>query len=290
MKAGDLDWIKRPIVPAGARVAIFGEPGSGKSLFCLQLAYEAAQLGERVLYLDYENPLVAISQRVAEMEMGQEVYEDPGTLWIEYSADFRGLDTPEGGQDLLRVLDVQGFTLVIFDSWSSAVSGGENDNDTYRAMDEHTLDQLSAQQITTVLIDHVSVKASGKGAKTGRGASRKLDQVDVAWRFKPTGKLDVITEEDEFHLINTKDRLGVNNGLRHSYTRHRDPLRFTWNELHVDSLTPNQIAIVAKLDEWELPKELSLENCQERARGTTGKGFRKADLAVAQKYRQHRGI
>jgi KaiC/GvpD/RAD55 family RecA-like ATPase len=288
-EAGKLDWIKRPIVPAGARVAIFGEPGSGKSLFCLQLAYEAAQLGEKVLYLDFENPLMAVKQRVIEFGMAQEIYET-GSLWIETSADFRDLDTPEGGADLLDMLDHQGFTVVIFDSWSSAVSGGENDNDTYRAMDRYSLDELSSRQITAVLIDHVSVKASSNGAKTGRGASRKLDQVDVAWRFQPTGKRDVITEADEFMLVNTKDRLGLNNGKRESYTRHREPLRFTWNELHADTLTPNQIRIVAKLDELGTANGTSLDECQEQLRGTDGKGVKRADLVVAQKYRQHRGL
>jgi hypothetical protein len=242
-----------------------------------------------VLYLDYENPTVAINQRVDEMGMAQEIYET-GSLWIETSADFRDLDTPEGGADLLDMLDHQGFTLVIFDSWSSAVSGGENDNDTYRAMDRYSLDELSSRQITAVLIDHVSVKASSNGAKTGRGASRKLDQVDVAWRFQPTGKRDVITEEDEFHLVNTKDRMGLSNGQRFSYTRQREPLRFTWNELHADTLTPNQIRIVAKLDEMGTATGTALDECQELLRGTDGNGARRSDLAAAQKFRQHRGL
>ncbi len=41
-------------VPKGASVLIAGGPGSGKTILCLQIAYEAAKAGEKALYLSFE--------------------------------------------------------------------------------------------------------------------------------------------------------------------------------------------------------------------------------------------
>ena len=91
------------------------------------------------------------------------------------------LDTPAGGQRLLKeALNVKA-QLVVIDTLIRTIAGEENSADTIKNFSRYCAMPLKAADIALLRIDH-----SGKDLTRGqRGTSAKRDDVDVVWLLKP---------------------------------------------------------------------------------------------------------
>ena len=96
------------------------------------------------------------------------------------------LDTPAGGQRLLKEALSVNAQLVVIDTLIRTVSGEENSADMIKDFNHYTGTPLKAAGIALLRIDH-----AGKDLTRGqRGTSAKRDDVDVVWLLKPaTGNL-----------------------------------------------------------------------------------------------------
>jgi hypothetical protein len=130
-----------------------------------------------VLYLDMEMTTGDLSERLEDMGYSRDI--DLTHLHYYLLPNLPPLDTAEGGaavRDLAREHNAQ---LVIIDTTSRVISGGENDSDTLRALYTHTGLGLKADGRTVWRLDH-----AGKDRERGqRGTSAKNDDVDLVWEL-----------------------------------------------------------------------------------------------------------
>ena len=91
------------------------------------------------------------------------------------------LDTPAGGQRLLKEALKVKAQLVVIDTLIRTIAGEENSADTIKNFSRYCAMPLKAADIALLRIDH-----AGKDLTRGqRGTSAKLDDVDVVWLLKP---------------------------------------------------------------------------------------------------------
>jgi hypothetical protein len=221
------DWLCEPVIEKGRQVAVYSEAKAGKSLLFLEIGARIAAgqthftdndpqpTGKwRVLYIDMENAPGDIKERLTNMGFTP----DQLTEFFYYSFPSVGyLDKPNGGLDVLSLAVTNNADLVIIDTLSRVVEGGENDNDTYIKFYKHTGVALKAHGIALLRLDH-----SGKDAAKGmRGASSKSADVDAVWQL--TSDEDQIVELKRTHTRNGHgaDRLSLHRldgPLRHIST------------------------------------------------------------------------
>ena len=234
-----IEWLIQDLIPMDGQTTLYGKPGSYKSMLAMYWAIQIAK-EHRVIYLDYEMARRWVNMRLRDM-LGDDVLPLlEGPLWYEVEAgDSIGpLDTPQGSENLADLIHQADATVLFIDSMADATEGSENDNDTIRRFSHHTASMLKGQEITTIRIDHISTKSQGD---TGpRGASRKMDDVDLAWKVALTGN------EEQFQLVNGKDRIGIDQ-KQFYFSIEKTPL------LHVTRQGQTSITIAALTD-----KELEL--------------------------------
>lgn len=183
-----IEWLAEPIIEKGRQVALFSGAKQGKSLLlldiCAALATGQSVIGGEakdpinILYIDRENMKEDLRDRLTDMGYGPDsVLENLHYYWFP---NIPWLDTREGGLDLLGLALYHNAQLVVIDTLSRVVAGGENDNDTYHDFYKHTGIFLKSRGITLVRLDH-----SGKDANKGmRGASSKTTDVDAVWELR----------------------------------------------------------------------------------------------------------
>lgn len=268
----ELEWLLEPLIPTGRLIALYSPPKVGKSLLMLELAVAISKgtpaLGAptqraKVLYLDYENdPQTDIKARL--IDMGY----TPGDLTDITYASFPAippLDTPAGGHALLTAAQHVGAGLVIVDTISRAISGAENDNDTWLALYRCTGMHLKSNGISMLRLDH-----SGKDLDKGqRGGSAKLGDVDAVWR------MTTLVQDESYQLDCEAARYPtVENNL--TLRRSAGPLAH-----HVDTRAIGEVkreAILRVLDEADLPKDAGRDRCRAALR-TAGIKVRDTTLA-----------
>ena len=210
----ETDWLYREFLERGTLNALFAKPAVGKSLLALETAADLARAGQTVLYLDQENRLTDLVERL------QEFGREPGDLerLVLYSfAHLPPLDTPQGGRHLAALAAAHGTALVVIDTASRMIAGHENDADTFLALYRCALAPLKGQGITVLRLDH-----PGKDESRGqRGSSAKDADVDTAWR------LAAVTEGLEYRLERTKSRSGHGPAAWALHRRY-GPLRHDW--------------------------------------------------------------
>jgi AAA domain len=212
-----VDWLVRPFIEAGTVNALYAAPGTGKSLIALEWALRLAREGRAVVYIDEEN-------RLAEdiVDRLQAMGAVPGELskLVMYSfASLPPLDTPVGGLHLLALALTHGAELVVIDTASRMISGGENDSDTWLKLYACSVKPLKARKVAVLRIDH-----PGKDAERGqRGSSAKNGDVDTVWRltqFEGGSRF--------FRLDREKSRSGHGDGDTIQVERRYAPLRHVW--------------------------------------------------------------
>lgn len=184
----EADWLFQAVLARGRGHAFYAAHKIGKSLFMLWIAAHLAVHGEKVvvIYGDYEMGEGDVHERLVDMGYG------PGTdlsrlrYWL--LPNLSPLDTPDGGSELLRVVDeVQREfpdhdLLVVIDTTSRAVAGSEDRADTFQDFYRNTGIRLKRRGVTWARLDH-----AGKDPSQGqRGSSAKGDDVDIVWRLTKT--------------------------------------------------------------------------------------------------------
>jgi AAA domain len=217
-KPETVDWLVKPFIEAGTVNALYATPGTGKSLIALEWALRLARAGRTAVYIDEEN-------RLAEdiVDRLQAMGAEPGELGhlVMYSfAALPPLDTPLGGLHLLALAVTAGAELVIIDTASRMIAGGENDSDTWLKLYACSIKPLKGRGIAVLRIDH-----PGKDAERGqRGSSAKNGDVDTVWR------LSQIERGSHFYRMDREKSRSGHGEEAVQIERRYAPLRHVWEE------------------------------------------------------------
>lgn len=154
-------------IPQGASVLVEGGPGSGKTIFCLQTAYNACKRGIKTLYMSFEEPEKRLRSHMKSFGWEPEKYEKEGTFMIKR---FNALDIARSVEALLSeakrelLIDIQPVlipkefspNIVIIDSLSSIASAFSGEESRFRIYMEQLFRYLEGNNITSFLIREVS--------------------------------------------------------------------------------------------------------------------------------------
>ena len=191
----DDQWLIEPVVPAHRSVALYAPGKTGKSLLVLDFVAAAASgrsiLGGApletpidILYVDEEMTQPDLQERLHDLG-----YAQPDStlttlaqhLHYYQLSPWPPLDTPAGGQRLLKEALKVKAQLVVIDTLIRTIEGEENSGDTIKNFSRYCAMPLKAADIAFLRIDH-----AGKDLTRGqRGTSAKRDDVDLVWLLKP---------------------------------------------------------------------------------------------------------
>jgi hypothetical protein len=184
------DWALEPVIARGRNHSLTAKGKTGKSLFVLSVVAPAvlglASLNRpagdplRVLYLDYEMTESDVQDRLAEMGFDESFTPEAFAYLLHPSIP--PLDTPGGGMEVLSMAQDHRADVVVIDTYSRAVEGEEDSNDTIRALYRHTLEPLKGVGCAGFRLDHTGHSAQDRA----RGASGKGDDIDLGWLLTRT--------------------------------------------------------------------------------------------------------
>ncbi len=250
----DEDWIIKPVIAAGRSIALYSPPKTGKSLLVLEMAAAIATGGpvlgqpagrpRRVLYVDLENSRRDLRDRLTDFGYKP---ADLGNLAYLSFPSLPALDSPHGGLEILALAIAYDVELVIIDTVSRVISGGENDADTFAALYRHALAPLKGRGIAVIRIDH-SGKDAGKGQ---RGSSAKNADVDAVWILTAAGPILTLRCEMSRTAIEAPSI---------SLRRETGPLRHVITE-HAAAAVDRVQDVIAKLDELGVPRDWGGVRC-----------------------------
>lgn len=209
------DWLVEPFLARGRQHSIYAPAKAGKSLFVLDVVARLATGGpcldqgagqpRKVLYLDMEMTPDDVRERLEDMGYGPET--DLTNLYYQSLPALPPLDTPGGALEVIELAQHYAVDLVVVDTLSRVIAGGENDSDTMRAFYSHTGRPLKSAGISMLRLDH-----TGKDLERGqRGTSAKTDDVDVVWELTRRSKANAggdLTGPPRFRLRATHRRMG----------------------------------------------------------------------------------
>ncbi len=274
------EWLVEPVIPAGRSTAIWSTAKSGKSLLALDLAAalatgrptldRPAAEPTPVLYCDWEQQPDDLRERLAALGYGPG--SDLRLLAYLLLPNLPPLDTAAGGAALMGLVRDHEPALVVFDTMARAVTGDENEADTFRDYYRYTGARLKAAGVAVVRLDH-SGKDTGRGQ---RGSSAKNDDVDLVWRLTAEGR-QVILHRTHCRVDWVPDvvRLARRDGPLHHATI--DPT--TWPDGTAD--------LAAELDDHQVPLDATITTAVETLK-RHGPGRRKALVGTALRYRKAR--
>ncbi len=150
-------------VPEGSSVLVEGGPGSGKTIFCLNIAVNACKQGKKVLYMSFEEPERRLRQHMENFGWDAEAYEKKGLLMVKR---FDALDVARSVEALLSaakkellievkpMLFPQNFRpdVVCVDSLTSIASAFTGEENRFRIYMEQLFRYLEKENITSFLI------------------------------------------------------------------------------------------------------------------------------------------
>ena len=281
------EYLSAPLVMKGKQTGLTSFRGVGKSLLAQDLSAHAAT-GTAFLEQPDGDPVSVI---YLDMEMG------PDDLWarlgdfgwtpdnplfdtltehLHYFQLFTlpPLDTNEGGETLEQLVNKYQAELIVIDTISRVISGKENDNDTFLALNRHTEMRLKRMNVAVLRLDHL-----GKDPERGaRGGSAKEDPLDVIYQLSAFG--------DGVRLRLKKDRQGA--GLPHTI----DLARANNNGVMTHVMPAAYISeatrrLVSAIDELGLPDDASTRTTQ-KALQAEGQGKQRQLVVAAVKFRTSR--
>ncbi|MFA5992191.1 MAG: ATPase domain-containing protein [Candidatus Pacearchaeota archaeon] len=164
---GGFDELIPSGIPIGSSVLVEGGPGSGKTIFCLNLAKNLCERGKRVLYMSFEEPEHRLKAHMNKFGARVEDYEKKKLFMIKR---FNALDIARSVEALLSeakkelLIDIQpvliplGFNpdLVIIDSLTSIASAFSGEESRFRIYMEQFFRYLESHNITSFLIRETS--------------------------------------------------------------------------------------------------------------------------------------
>jgi len=239
-------WLVEGFLERGTVNSLYSEVKSGKSYLVQDIAAAKAAgrsvLGfpasarEAVLYLDFENSLGLITERMRAMG-----YTAADLKLLHYASypDLPVLDSAAGGEAACKLAHRTGAGLVVIDTTSRTIGGPENSADTFADLYKHTLMRLKRGGHTSLRLDHEG-KDPARGA---RGSSAKGADVDVSWHLvREPG--DILRLHPEFdrarHVQPFRVQMHQGPPLRHLLVR--------------TALTGPQMALAEKLDQLRVPR------------------------------------
>ncbi|MFE0651379.1 AAA family ATPase [Streptomyces sp. NPDC059534] len=257
---GSIQLLPGRLMGPGQQITVVGDGKAGKSLFTQEWMWRMASgqsfLGDkpqdpiRVLYLDAENGQEQVQERLLSFGAGP---RNMGELRYASFPPVRPLDTAGGGVDLMSMVKATQAELVVIDTVSRFISGGENDADTWLNLYRHTLLPLKRDRISSVRLDHRG-KDSERGA---RGSSAKTQDVDHVWELSALGGGALSLKRthtrtgigpDVFNLVRQARRDG--DGWAHGGTRH---IVMEWETSDAAPVPGSDEEIIARLDRAGVP-------------------------------------
>ena len=154
-------------IPSGSSILVEGGPGSGKTIFCLNMAINSCKKGKKVLYMSFEEPEYRLRAHMKNFGEDPEKYEKQGLLYIKR---FNALDIARSVEALLSeakkelLIDVQPILIpqdfqpdvVLIDSLSSIASAFSGEESRFRIYMEQLFRYLESHKMTSFLIREVS--------------------------------------------------------------------------------------------------------------------------------------
>ena len=189
-------------IPWGNSVIVEGGPGSGKTLFCLQLAHEFCKKGLKVLYMSFEEPESRLKRHMRNFGWEPERYEKDGLLMIKR---FNALDIARSVEALLSeakkelLIDIQPVLipkefepdLVCIDSLSSITSAFSGEESRFRIYMEQLFRYLEGHNISSFLIRETAnpTHVGGNFVERGEAVSFLSDGIVIIYNvIYPDGK------------------------------------------------------------------------------------------------------
>jgi len=275
------NWIER-----GDHVSLVGPAKVGKSLLALDAAaskviggsFLGTDLAEgRVLYLDYENKVEVVCERL--VAMGFDLADLSG-LSYECFPQTGPLDSAPGALAVLKRVEETGAELVVIDTLQRVLTGDENNSQGVRDMYRLLSMPLRARNVAVLRLDHL-----GKNDRsTARGSSAKGDDVDQSWVLtrRADGLLTLRQELsrtpapiERFELKRTSSPLG------HEVVSNAPE--------EVEDSADDVGRVVARLDELSLPNTVGRPTAIKKLK-ESGQSYTTATLSAAIKMRQDRGL
>jgi KaiC/GvpD/RAD55 family RecA-like ATPase len=179
-----IDYVVYPCLPTQGIGFIYAATGIGKTRFTLNLAYAIAAGGaflkykcpkpRKVLYVDGEMAFNELHQRymaVVKQQGPLHFSENFSFLTPDKIIPFKipKIDTEEGQQVYLHLIEKYGFEVIIFDSLSRVSSFDENRANEWRPIEEFLL-YLKSIGKTIIIVHH-----AGKEKNGYRGTSIMMD-------------------------------------------------------------------------------------------------------------------
>ena len=154
-------------IPQGSSILVEGGPGSGKTLFCLELTKQMCQRGKKVLYMSFEEPEYRLKSHMKDFGSDVDTFEKKGLLYVKR---FNALDIARSVEALLSeakkelLIDVQPVLIppefapdiVLIDSLSSISSAFSGEVSRFRIYMEQLFRYLESHNMTSFLIREVS--------------------------------------------------------------------------------------------------------------------------------------
>ena len=172
-KEEKLDFIKTYIpgfddlvhegIPRGSSILVEGGPGSGKTLFCLNLAKNMCEMGKKVLYMSFEEPEERLMVHMKNFGADSITYKKKGLLYVKR---FNALDIARSVEALLSeakkelLIEVQPVLIpenfkpdiVLVDSLTSIGSAFSGEESRFRIYMEQLFRYLESHDITSFLV------------------------------------------------------------------------------------------------------------------------------------------
>ena len=221
-----MEFVVYPFLPVQGIACIYAASGVGKTLFTLNLAYAIAGGGNflkyscpkprKVLYVDGEMAYNQLHSRI------MHIAEQQGELDFKDNLKFITpdklsphtvpmIDTPEGQQIYLEMVEENESDVIILDNFSMLSSFDENKAHEFKPIQNFMI-KLKSSGRSVIAIHH-----AGKNKRDYRGTSRMLDCVNTAISLQPNND-DEVTPENchikKFRIVYQKARdFGGKDGL-----------------------------------------------------------------------------
>ncbi|MEK6943433.1 MAG: ATPase domain-containing protein [Nanoarchaeota archaeon] len=197
-----LDNLFHEGIPQGNSILVEGGPGSGKTILCLQIAYEQAKRGKKVLIMSFEEAEHQLREHMEVFNWDVKGLEAKGTLQIKR---INALDISRSVEALLSdakkellidihpVLIPKSFApdIIIFDSISAISSAFSGEENRFRIYMEQFFRYLESQKTSSLLIREVAnpTHTGGNYVEHGEAISFLSDGIIVLYNvILPHGK------------------------------------------------------------------------------------------------------
>ena len=246
----NVQWLIEPILEAGTVNVLFARVDTGKSLLALEWSLRLAREGRTVVYVDEENRVVDVVDRLK--AMGAEPWELARLVFYSF-AGLPPLDTVAGGVHLEAIAATASADLVVLDTTTRMVQGSENDADTFLALYRCSLVPLKSRGITVLRLDH-----PGKNEERGqRGSSAKDGDADTIWR------LSEATKGLKYRLHREKNRSGHGPDSGDlEITRHYAPVHHVWAVPDKSREKGLVEQLCGQLDRLKVPPSAGRDKCR----------------------------